>query len=406
MRQEQQGARPATRRERFWRRDRGTDVAAWAAVTAGLFCVILAVTGCETGGPERSQRPLPPAPVPSAPPVAMPGFHLAPVGFGQLPDWQADQQSEALVAFRRSCGRIDGRRSAGNGQMGGLFGYGGHWQSACRAAVGAGRDDRAARRFFEEWFQPYLVLSAGSDEGLFTGYYEPILAGSRRPTAAHAYPLYRPPAGKGRQPSRAEIEAGALAGRGLELVWVDDPIGAFFLHIQGSGRVRLEDGTVLRIGYAGQNGHTYFPIGRELIRRGEILPEQMSMQAIRAWLEANPDEAAAVMNLNPSYVFFRVLDGDGPVGAQGVPLTPGRSLAVDPSFVPYGVPIWLDTSDPGAGQPLRRLVVAQDTGGAIKGPVRGDVFWGAGPDAEHRAGLMKEPGRYYLLLPRAAALTS
>lgn len=383
-------------RHRRWRR----------MVSAAVIAVLPLIAGCESSPPPRAARPLPPAPVPSAPPTAMPGFHLAPVSFQQLPDWPSDRHAEAISAFRRSCARIDGKKSAGNGAMGGLFGYGGHWQSACRAAGGAGRDDRAAKQFFEQWFQPYLVLSAGSDEGMFTGYYEPILSGSWRRTAVHTYPLYRPPGGGRKLPSRAEIEAGALAGRGLELVWVSDPIAAFFLHIQGSGRVQLDDGTVLRIGYAGQNGHTYFPIGRELIRRGEILPERMSMQAIRGWLDANPEQAPALMNLNPSYVFFRILDGDGPIGAQGVALTPGRSLAVDPSFVPYGVPIWLDTNDPAGGVPLRRLVVAQDTGGAIKGPVRGDVFWGAGDDAELRAGLMKEAGRYYLLLPRAAGLTS
>jgi membrane-bound lytic murein transglycosylase A len=290
--------------------------------------------------------------------------------------------------------------------MGWQFGGGGHWLAACRAATTTAGDDLSARRFFERWFVPYLVLSAGSDEGMFTGYYEPILSGAWRRSARYTYPLYRAPALTSGLPSRAEIESGALAGRGLELLWVDDPIAAFFLHIQGSGLVQLEDGGVYRVGFAGQNGYSYFPIGRELIRRGEILPEQMSMQAIRVWLQAHPDEARSLMNLNPSYVFFRLRDGDAPIGAQGVALTPGRSLAVDPSFVPFGVPVWLDTTDPAQPQPLRRLVVAQDTGGAIKGPVRGDLFWGAGEDAELRAGLMKQTGRYYLLLPRAAAVTS
>jgi membrane-bound lytic murein transglycosylase A len=201
--------------------------------------------------------------------------------------------------------------------------------------------------------------------------------------------------------NRAAIESGALRGRGLEMLWVDDPVDAFFLQIQGSGRVMLEDGTSLRIGYAGQNGHPYVAIGRELIARGALTREAVSMPAIRDWLRANPQEADAVMNRNPSFVFFRELDGDGPVGAQGVALTPGRSLAVDRSFVPYGVPVWLDAEDPVDGEVrVQRLLVAQDTGGAIRGPVRGDVFWGHGPEAEHRAGLMKSRGRYFLLLPK------
>jgi membrane-bound lytic murein transglycosylase A len=367
------------------------------------------VAGCASRTPlPRAAAPgMAPPPPAIAAPAVMPGFHLTPVAFAHLPDWASDGHTEALKAFRRSCSNIDGKRSAGNGGNGGAFGAGASWRQACAAAgIVAGSDPRQARVFFEEWFVPYLVTSGGSDQGLFTGYYEPILAGSTRPSARYSVPLYRPPSAGMRKMSRAEIVAGGLAGRGLELLWVDDPVDAFFLQIQGSGRVQLEDGRVVRLGYAGQNGFSYFPIGRELIRRGEVAPEDMSMQAIRAWLQANPDEAPSLMNMNPSYVFFRVLDGDGPIGAHGVPLTAGRSLAVDPSFIPYGVPVWLDSKDPALGQPLRRLLVAQDTGGAIKGPLRGDVFWGAGGDAEIRAGLMKEAGRYYLLLPKSAAAIS
>lgn len=207
-------------------------------------------------------------------------------------------------------------------------------------------------------------------------------------------------------PSRAQIEAGALAGRGLELLWLDDPIAAFFLHIQGSGQVEMRDGTRVRIGYAGKNGHAYMPIGAELIRRGEIAQEEMSMQAIRAWLIAHPQEGRKLMAMNPSFVFFRLVNGEGPIGAQGVPLLPGRSVAVDPSFVPYGVPLWMDTTDPLAGTPLRRLVVAQDTGAAIKGAVRGDLFWGSGEEAAAGAGLMRQPGQWFFLLPKAAVATS
>jgi membrane-bound lytic murein transglycosylase A len=201
---------------------------------------------------------------------------------------------------------------------------------------------------------------------------------------------------------RAEIERGALAGRGLELVWVDDAADAFFLHIQGSGRVTLEDGSVVRVGYAGGNGHAYTAIGRELARRGVMAPEDVSMQSLRAWLANNPDEAQALMEVNDSYVFFRILEGEGPLGSQGVVLTPGRSLAVDARFLPLGAPVWLATTDPvDAARPLRRLTVAQDTGGAIRGPARADLFWGHGADAAERAGRMRQEGELYLLLPRA-----
>ena len=191
---------------------------------------------------------------------------------------------------------------------------------------------------------------------------------------------------------------------------MDDAIDAFFLHIQGSGRVVLADGGVMRLGYAGHNGHGYFAIGRELVARGALEVDQVSMQSIRAWLEAHPEDAKAVMGKNASYVFFRRFEGDGPAGAQGAVLTPGRSLAVDRSFIPLGVPLWLDAAEPRSGAtkpvPLRRLVIAQDSGGAIRGPVRGDLFWGAGATATERAGRMRARGRYWLLLPRQVVRTS
>ena len=193
----------------------------------------------------------------------------------------------------------------------------------------------------------------------------------------------------------------------------DDPVDAFFLHVQGSGRIALAGGGELRVGYAGSNGRAYVSIGRALIERGAIAREDVSLQSIRAWLAAHPDEAAGVLALNPSYIFFRVLDGamddeDGPLGSQGVALTPGRSLAVDRRFLPLGAPLWLDIMAPAAepGAPdrrVRRLVVAQDTGGAIRGPLRGDLFWGFGAEAESVAGRMKHQGRYFLLLPRGVA---
>ena len=182
---------------------------------------------------------------------------------------------------------------------------------------------------------------------------------------------------------------------------MDSAADAFFLHIQGSGRIRLPDGSIMRVGYAGTNGHPYTAIGRELIARGAVPREKMSMQAIRGWLTANPADGARLMRTNKSYVFFRELTGDGPLGAQGVALTPERSLAVDRRLLPLGLPVWLDTAEPD-GTPFRRLMVAQDTGGAIRGAVRADVFWGPGARAADRAGKMKSPGRYWFLIPRAA----
>ncbi len=280
----------------------------------------------------------------------------------------------------------------------------------------------AARAFFETWFDPFLADDNDNAEGLFTGYYEAELHGSRTRREAYQTPIYARPKDmvtadlglfreewKGKTlvgrvvdgrlrpfPSRAEIEAGALAGEDLEILWVDDPVDAFFLHIQGSGRVVMNDGEIVRLGYAAQNGHSYVAIGRELIERGAISRERMSMQAIRGWLEDHSDEAPQLMASNPSFVFFRELKGPGPIGAQGVPLTPGRSLAVDRKYIPLGVPLWLDTTDPlSPDTPLRRLVVAQDTGGAIKGPVRGDLFWGFGAAAAAQGGT-DETGRALL----------
>jgi membrane-bound lytic murein transglycosylase A len=316
----------------------------------------------------------------------------------------------------------------------GLAGTAADWKPACAAAekVPAG-DDAAARAFFERRFRPLAATNGGHPLGLFTGYYEPLLQGSRRRGGRFTVPLYlRPPelvtvdlgdfreslkgqriAGKVEDgalvpfPDRGAIEKGALAGRDLELVWVDDPVDAFFLHVQGSGRVRLAEGGELRVGYAAQNGHPYFAIGRDLIERGALRKEEVSMQSIRAWLEAHPDDAAKVMERNASYIFFQELKGDGPLGAEGVPLTPGRSLAVDRELLPLGLPVWLSAGMPGAreGEPdrkLRRLLVAQDTGGAIRGPVRGDVFWGHGDEAAEIAGRMKHRGRLWVLLPVSA----
>ena len=234
---------------------------------------------------------------------------------------------------------------------------------------------------------PAISRSASTDRASAAGRIRPRFTAGRRSRAAT---------------SRAEIEDGALSGQGLELLWVDDPVAAFFLEIQGSGRVSLPDGSVARIGYDGKNGKPYVAVGRLLVERGELPREKVTMASIRGWMADNPKKAAALRRENPSYVFFREISGDGPLGAQLVPLTAGRSLAVDRAFIPLGMPIWIDVRQRFApNDTIRRLVIAQDTGGAIKGPVRGDLFWGHGKEAASGAGAMNARGRYYLLLPKS-----
>ena len=335
-----------------------------------------------------------------------PRLTLAGVGYDALQGWQSDRVAAVLPALLRTCGGLAGKpdeapldpktRSADFGRLG-------DWRPACAAAaaVPAG-DDGAARKFFESAFEPFLAGNNGDSTGLFTGYFEITLYGSRQRGGPYRTPLYRRPPDATRF-TRAEIDAGALAGRGLELLWVDNPVDAFFLEIQGSGRVRLTDGRIVRVGYDGSNGKPYVPVGRLLIERGEMARDKVTMAAIRAWMTAHPKEGAALRRENPSYVFFREIAQPGPLGAARVVLTPGRSLAVDRRFVPLGLPLWLDAQERFAPEAIRRLVVAQDTGGAIKGPVRGDLFWGHGKSAADGAGAMNATGRYYLLLPRAVA---
>jgi membrane-bound lytic murein transglycosylase A len=280
------------------------------------------------------------------------------------------------------------------------------WRPLCEVAEALPPgDDAAAREFLEQGFTPFAIADYGNAEGLFTGYYEIELNGSRQRRGRHQAPLYRKPLDLGPEPpTRAEIEDGALTGRRLELLWVDDPTDAFFLQIQGSGRIRLRGGGTIRVGYDGQNGRPYVPVGRLLIERGVIPRDKLTMAAIRSWMKQNPEAAAALRREDPSYVFFREVTGDGPIGAEGTVLSAERSLAVDRAFVALGIPVWLEADERfAAADSVRNLMVAQDTGGAIKGPVRGDVFWGTGEAAGTRAGAMNASGRYYLLLPRAVA---
>jgi membrane-bound lytic murein transglycosylase A len=365
------------------------------------------------------------APSAAPAPARAPAATFRAVSFQSLTGWTADDPSQALPALKRSCERL--MRQGDDAPVGpnGLAGRVRDWREPCARIAALDRPSAAdMRRVLETSFRPWAVED-GSD-GLFTGYYEPELMGSRRPGPGYPAPLYRRPpdlvmvelgefradyrgqriAGRVANgqlrpyASRAEIDAGALSGRNLELLWLSDPIDSFFLAIQGSGRVKLSDGTMTRVGYEAQNGHAYFAIGRELVRRGAMTTDQVSMQSIRAWLAANPKEAPAVMATNPSYIFFREITGDGPIGSQGVVLTPGRSIAIDPTLAPMGAPIWLEANDASAlvGS-FQRLMVAQDTGGAIKGAVRGDVFWGSGREPGERAGVMRARGRWFFLLP-------
>lgn len=374
-------------------------------LTGGLSALLLLLlAGCSSGptltqgGGSTSQPPI----------TSDDGLVLTPVSFSDLPGWSDDSPSQALPALRRSCDRLTRLQPSQPVGQDGRGGMVADWMGPCGALRSVSEnDDQATRSWLQTWFQPYRAAAGSKTEGLFTGYYEAELHGSRRPSARYHVPLYSRPKGLPADPasvgktyfSRSEIEAGALRGKVAELLWVDDEVDAHILQIQGSGRIQMEDGSVIRVGYDGNNGHKFVGLGKILLDRGKIAPGNSSMQMIRSWLKTHPDEAPALMAQNPRYVFFRLIQGDGPIGAQGVALTPGRSMAVDNRFIPLGAPLWLDSSDPD-GLPLRRLMVAQDSGAAIKGAVRGDFFWGPGEAALEKAGRMRSRGWYYLLLPR------
>ena len=329
-----------------------------------------------------------------------------PASYDRLALWDADAQHEAIIAYQRSCKTL--LKAPKSQRLKGVLPLkAGHFHPSCTEAVSlpANLSVLEAREFFTYHFDPYLATSQSKRHGLFTGYYEIDLEGSHKPAGEYAHPLYvLPKDSELRRLSRREIHRGGLDGKGLELVYLNDHIAGFFLHIQGSGRVKLPDGKIVRVGYAGQNGHPYFAIGKELLARKVATKAQMTADFIREWLAANPDEALEVMETNPSYVYFRIIEGEeGPLGAQGVPLTPERSIAIDARFHSYGLPIWLETSKPavasGEDPRYHRLFIAQDTGGAIRGPVRGDIFYGNGRRAELYAGATKQKGSFYLLIP-------
>ncbi|MCY3969005.1 MAG: murein transglycosylase A [Acidobacteria bacterium] len=394
------------------------------------------------GAPGGAEAPSPP----DAEAIAVYG---PPVEVASLPGWADDDVSEALPALLRSCDRLLVQPADRPHQPVELGGTPADWRAFCGALRGLGdaAGEQEVRAVIEREVVAVPLSRADVDAaggrpgegsgwsrriGLFTGYFEPLLHGSRRRSARYRVPLYMQPPdlisvdlgrfrddlrgrrvagrvqGRSLEPydDREAITAGSLVGRGLELVWVDDAIDAFFLHIQGSGRIALDDGSSFRVGYAAQNGHPYHAIGRTLVDWGELTLEEVSLQSIDAWLREHPDRAGEVMTTNDSYVFFREIRGEGPVGAQGVALTAERSLAVDRQHIPLGVPVWLDAMIPAAAADAsdeRRqwLLVAQDVGGAIRGAVRGDVFWGAGERARAIAGRMAHRGRYWALAPRS-----
>jgi len=356
---------------------------------------------------------------------------FTPVNWTDLPGWNTDALEAAWPALRIGCRALLTERERIK-----------VWQAPCMAAVGISAASRSAvRAFFENHFSPYRISDAdGHATGLVTGYFEPVLAGSRLRSAAFNVPLYAPPDDlltvdlaelhpelkdkrvRGRVDGtkvvpywpRRDIERGAAELAGKALVYVSDPVEAFFLEIQGSGRVRLAGGSVIRLNYADQNGHPYRSIGRVLIDRGELPRERASLQGIIGWAKANPERLRALLDENPSYVFFREVPPpapgslealiDGPIGTLGVPVLAGRTIAVDRSVVPLGAPIFLATTMPLSDAPLERLVLAQDTGGAIRGAVRADFFWGTGAEAGRQAGRMRQEGRMWLLWPKDAPL--
>ena len=363
-------------------------------------------------------------------PEGPPALSLRPVDYAGLAGWQADPVSTLLPALLRQCRRLAllpaDSALGGSGAALSAGGRAADWTPFCRAVqwVPAG-DDAAARRVIAAWLQPYEVGDRGDAEARFTGYFEPEYPGALSADATHAVPVYRrppdletlraaAPAGDaltGRVSdgrlvpywTRAQIDAGVLAGRGLELVWLADPVDLFFLQLQGSGRVRLPSGQIVRLGYAGRNGSPYVPLGRLLVEQHELAPDAVGMQSIRAWLASHPERARALMEQNPNYVFFRSLDDlrpdQGPPGALGVDLQPSRSIAVDRAFLPLAAPVWVDTVQPD-GRTLRRLTLAQDLGTDIDGPARADIFFGWGGEAAHEAGEMHAGGRLVVLLPR------
>lgn len=382
---------------------------------------MLSVAGCsqisvQTPAPVTQPVEKPVAVIPTPVTPAVPGSTetrvlLGLTSWSALPGWGRDDLAASFDSFVRAC-RILNKQAV--------------WRASCAATATADRN--ALKRWFESNFRPWQQMNKdGSVDGLVTGYYEPIIRGSRNKSAHYSVPVYGPPddmltidladqypelqglrlrgrlAGKKVLPyySRAEWSSLDDEHRGKPLLWVADVIDLFFLQIQGSGQVQLDDGSRVRIAYADQNGHPYRSIGKWLIDKGELTLNQSSMQGIRSWTKSNPARLQELLNVNPSVVFFRVVavEGDGPAGSLGLPLTPQRAIAVDATVIPLGAPVWLATTYPLTSKPLQRLVLAADTGGAIRGAVRADFYWGSGEEAGQQAGRMRQVGQMWLLLP-------
>jgi membrane-bound lytic murein transglycosylase A len=407
---------------------------------AAALCVIAAVLSLAplVAYAARHARSRPPAfsrviPYPRLPlPFEISGGQYIPVAWAEIPGWNDDDHLAAYRAFRTSCQSIAAQPTAPADPKA----LGGSLRDPCRAAKAANISDAArARSFFEDNFLPLRISRLGEGEGFVTGYYEPILDGSRTKTDVYSVPVYRRPSNlfvRGKKQSdsglpnkgevfrkigrrklvpyydRGQIEDGAIAGRGLEICWLKSQTDLLFAQIQGSARIRLEDGSTIRINYDAHNGYPYTAVGRILIDRGIIPKEQMSMQRIREWMDQNPDGANELRRQNRSYVFFREVqlsDKDEAVGAQGVPLTPGRSIAVDKALHVYGTPFFIEGELPiesaQSKTPFRRLMVAQDTGSAIVGPARADIYFGAGADAGRVSGRLRNNARFIILVPKS-----
>lgn len=356
------------------------------------------------------------------------------VAFEQLPGWESGEFKKSLMTFQTSCRAFvkqDPERVVGTEA---IDLQAKDWQPACHAALLINPiTEQSAKTFFQEWFAPVEFNDKKPVRGLFTGYYLPLLKGSYTQSDEFNVPLYEMPSNLltvdlglfkpelkntkliGRMEgnkllpyfTRAQINKGAIKDTAKVLLWVNSPIDRLFLEIQGSGIIELEDGKRIYVGYDGQNGAPYTAIAGVLIKKGVMTRENASMQAIKTYLQKHPKEMNSVINQNKSFIFFRKLTLDAALGSQGVALTPGYSLAIDKQWIPMGAPLWLnttrpDSSNPDAHKPMQRLMIAQDTGGAIRGKVRGDVFWGGGDKATSIAGHMKNEGHYWLLLPRHA----
>lgn len=333
-------------------------------------------------------------------------IRLKQVDFESLDGWEEQSHKQALQAFLHSCNKFS--KMPQSRQIGGKVGniVADDFHDVCEIAnLVKTMNSKQAQNFFQSWFRPFLVQNnSRNSKGFFTGYYEASLKGSRVKTEKFQYPLYSKPKNLTSEPyfTRKEIEEGALKNKDLELIYVDDKAELFFLHIQGSGRVTLPDGTVVRVAYAARNNHKFTGIANYMADRSLLERGNLSAESIKNWIRQNPDKADEVMNYNPAYTFFKFAEGEYIVGGQGVPLTTENSIAVDSEIMPYGFPFWIETTLKGRNatrEKFNRLMISQDTGSAIKGVVRADIFFGHGKQAEEKASSMATTGEYYILLP-------